>query len=86
MSFTFIATQSIPIVSYFLIMVAMIVLEPTPSVQSATPNAVNFNDVCKVTDRKQDSAHSVLRPRALNAPNNVVQARVCFGGIDAGCL
>src|SRR5882757_3296400 len=37
MSFTFIATQSIPIVSYLRIMSAMMVFDPTPSVQMAIP-------------------------------------------------
>ena len=37
MSLTFIATQSIPIVSYLRIISAMIVFDPTPSVQSAMP-------------------------------------------------
>ena len=36
-SLTFIATQSMPMVSYLPIMSAIMVLEPTPSVQSAKP-------------------------------------------------
>ena len=37
MSLTFMATQSMPMVSYLPIMSAMMVFEPTPSVQSASP-------------------------------------------------
>jgi len=37
MSLTFIATQSMPIVSYLPIRSAMIVFDPTPSVQIAIP-------------------------------------------------
>jgi hypothetical protein len=37
MSFTFMATQSMPIVSNFPIMLATIVLVPTPSVHRARP-------------------------------------------------
>jgi hypothetical protein len=59
----------------------MIVLDPTPSVGDA--NAIHLNDICKTADREQDPARSALRPRALNPPDDMVQPRIRFGGIDA---
>ena len=55
-SLTFIATQSIPIVSYRFISCATMALDPTPSVEIASPIAAEIDDIGEIADIELDAA------------------------------
>ena len=84
---TFIATQSMPIVSYLPIICATIAFEPTPSVHSGqTSYAPDIDHVGEIADRQLHRADPGFRPCRGDAGDDVAEPLVGLGDIDTGLL
>ena len=76
------ATQSMPIVSYF----PDDGLRPDAVGAQRHPDAVHLDDIGVISDGQHDAAHAVLRPGFLHARDDAVEPGIGFRDIDAGRL
>ena len=74
-----------PIVSYFLIMSAMIDFEPTPSVQMRQTDAADIDHIGEIADIELDRAEPAgRRPGVLDRGDDLAEPGLGRGDVDPG--